>query len=97
MTTAPVTLAPGCHAEHDTCGSCKFFDRDHFYGDDYRMYGKCTFVLPPLMKLYVERELTESEREWGPRKRRDDDRCDLYRCDGRTYIVQRKIVPPEQA
>ena len=91
-----ITLPVGCSAEKDTCGSCKFFERNGSYGDDYKMNGVCRFMLPakiatqdnirridPAMKNY-EYQGTEN---WI----KDSDRCDLYRPDGRVYIVQRRV------
>ena len=89
-----VTLRPGASAEHDTCGSCKFFKRaDASSYPCNQDRGWCRFVLPPLMQKYVEKEYTEADSDWGPRTRMDTERCDCWMSDGRTYIVQRLILP----
>jgi hypothetical protein len=94
----PITLPPGCSAEHDTCGSCKYFKRTPDFGDYYKMNGKCRFVMPK--KIVVAWQL----RAVDPKHQDDDydgtedhitdtDCCDLYRNDGKVYIVQRRIEP----
>jgi hypothetical protein len=43
--TGEITLAVGASAEPDTCGSCKFFERNSD-GPSYRMHGVCRIKLP---------------------------------------------------
>jgi len=96
MTDAPITLPPGCTAEHDTCGSCKFFERD---GYDYsRIYGKCRIVLPSKVAMQydvraIDPKHKDDEYTGNEDQIQDTNRCDLWRSDGKTYIVQRKILP----
>jgi hypothetical protein len=94
------TILPvGCAAEADTCGSCKFFRRIKDNGDWYFMHGHCRIKLPG---RYVEQwqvrkpdpKTGEYEKE-DPDRIKDTDTCDLYRNDGKIYIVQRLIKPKE--
>lgn len=90
-----ITLAVGCTAEADTCGSCKFFER----GRDYESaYGQCRIKLPKKMAdQWDVRRLTDltskTQREFigNEDQIKDTDRCDLQRPDGKTYIVQRRV------
>lgn len=97
--SSEITLPVGSSAEPDTCGSCKFFQRNND-GINYRMNGVCGFKLPEkavrqvqfrelsdIVKKY-DRDYTGTE-EWI----KDTDRCDLQRPSGKVYIVQRRISP----
>ena len=89
------TLALGANAEPNTCGSCKFFRRDRDYDS---ASGKCEIVLPK--KLASQRDIRsidpkQKDREYTGNEDqiKDTDRCDLYKSDGKQYIVQRIVGP----
>ena len=92
-----ITLPLDCSAEPDTCGSCKFFDRTMRDGPYEMSSGHCRFKLPPFEEkyrvlTYVETGESDRAANWI----KDTHACDLYRPDGKVYIVQRRI-PPERA
>lgn len=87
-----ITLPLGASAEPDTCGSCKFFQRMTDSGPSYAMEGRCRFKLPKAqMERFALREYRDNDEVLGLMT--DTDRCDLYRPDGKVYIVQRRIPP----
>lgn len=93
--TTDITLGVGATAEHNTCGSCRFFDRDSDTLYD-RAYGRCRFKFPEKMvEQSTIRTLDPKQRDreyTGNEDRiKDTDRCDLYQQDGKTYIVQRRV------
>jgi hypothetical protein len=92
-----IILTPGATAEPNTCGSCRFFNRNPTGdGEQYRMNGICVFKFPPKMPTpwdirridpkYKDDEYTGTEM-WI----KDTDSCDLYKPDGKYYIIQRRI------
>ena len=88
-----ITLTPGCTAEHDTCGSCKFFRRDREYDSTY---GQCGFVMPKKIAVQwdirrVDPAQKNAEYTGNEDRQKDTDRCDLHRPDGKRYIVQRIV------
>lgn len=95
-----ITLSLGATAEANTCGSCKFFKRKNDNGPYDSAYGKCEIVLP---KKFVEqfqyRDLDDrfrkNDREYTGNEDqiKDNDRCNLYQSDGKSYIVQRRVRP----
>lgn len=87
------TLAVGCTAEPDTCGSCRFFERRNEYDS---AYGRCRIKLPS--KLAEQQDIRgidpkQKDREYtGTEDQiRDTERCDLQQPDGKVYIVQRRV------
>jgi hypothetical protein len=96
MTEKPkeITLMVGANAEPDTCGSCKFFDRRVDSGEWYSMDGYCRIAMPPLKTRFAPFVYKDNDEDtWGPTHVKDIDRCDLYRPDGKLYIVQRRVGP----
>ena len=92
-----VTLSVGCSAEVNTCGSCLFFERQ---GDNeyYRMNGFCRIKLPAkIVEQFTVRNIDPKQRDreytGNEDQIKDTDRCDLYRPDGKIYIVQRRVTP----
>jgi len=89
------TLAPGATAEPNTCGSCKFFGRDRDYDG---ATGKCQIVLPKKLACQwdirgIDPKQKDREYTGNEDQIRDTDRCDLYKPDGKQYIVQRIVGP----
>lgn len=89
----PITLPVGASAEPETCGSCKFFKRGPLTDGPYEgSSGDCGIRMPPQKEFYKKmtyEEVGESDR--SPNWIKDTFGCDLYRADGKTYIVQRKV------
>ena len=83
------TLPVGAHAEPNTCGSCKYFWRRTDYNQNN---GECQIELPPMLRAAVNR-IPYDDESGSARYTDDNRRCDLYRSDGVTYIVQREIKP----
>ena len=85
-----ITLSPGATSDPDTCGSCKFFRRLSYCGDVNASTGSCEFRLPQkLYILFASKPYQEGDED---RTRvADTCRCDLYRPDGKRYIVQRIV------
>ncbi len=87
-----ITLAPGATAEPNTCGSCKFFKRDMNNGPYEMARGNCEIRMPPLKQYFRTMTYEETgERDRAPNWVSDSAGCDLYRHDGKQYIVQRYI------
>jgi hypothetical protein len=91
-----ITLAVGCSAEPNTCGSCKFFVRDRDYDS---ANGKCEIKLPKKIAMQwdirgVDPKQKDLEYTGNEDQIKDTDRCDLQRPDGKTYIVQRRVGIP---
>jgi len=91
------TLMPGATAERETCGSCKFFERRDYY-EETSLYGFCRFLFPAKIALQsdvrnIDPKHKNDEYTGNENQIRDSDRCDLWRSDGKTYIVQRRIKP----
>ena len=62
------------------------------------MNGLCRFVLPAKIVVQdqyrdLDDRVAKRNRDWQGTENwiKDTDRCDLYRPDGKTYIVQRRI------
>ena len=86
-----ITLPVGATAEPGTCGSCKYFRREGQLGDHYRHRGGCAFRMPAVVTdRYVLREYEDGD-EYIRGFIEDTHGCDLYRNDGKVYIVQRRI------
>ena len=89
-----IVLAVGCSAEFGTCGSCHFFRRSMDSGPYEMKTGDCTFRLPPLPRRYKEMSYEETgESGRSPQWVQDTFGCDLYKPDGKVYIVQRRVPP----
>jgi hypothetical protein len=91
-----VILGLGMTAEPNTCGSCVFFGRRDFTEfyiknesvvRDAMRGGYCKIVLPPQVALRPQGEGAPTNNT------NDTDRCDLWKSDGKTYIVSRRIRP----
>jgi len=85
-----ITLPVGATAEHNTCGSCKYFQRK----DDYNAkWGQCGFRLPPQVASRNQFRSLDRNYEYTGNEDQIEDisRCDLYCNDGKSYIVQRRV------
>lgn len=84
-----ITLPVGATAEPDTCGSCKFFQRD----DQLWPVGSglCKIKLPPAVATRYMLPGVLVENSGDLQRTVDIERCDLQRPDGRRYIVQRRV------
>lgn len=88
-----ITLPVGASAEHNTCGSCKFFQRKQ---DWTAVYGDCRIKLPPTVAKQSDVRAIDPKRRndeyTGNEDRiKDTERCDFYKHDQKVYIVQRKV------
>lgn len=87
-----ITLPLGASAEPDTCGSCKFFDRMLDPFPEGRT-GVCKFKLPPQVATMRQIPSREVENSYEYERTTDTSRCDLYKPDGKQYIIQRRVGP----
>ena len=84
-----VTLAVGATAETNTCGSCKYFSRTMDMGEYNMSTGVCKFELPEKLRyLFAPKVYVEGDEDRV--RLRDTSRCDLWKDDGKVYIVQRR-------
>lgn len=95
-TAGEITLPIGATAEPDTCGSCKFFRRKDDGCTPGSVWGKCGFVMPPIIATSWDirgLDPKQKDREYTGNEDtiKDTARCDLYRHSGKVYIVQRRI------
>jgi hypothetical protein len=90
-----ITLPIGATAEPDTCGSCKFFQRWTDRGASYQHTGLCKIVMPPPKERFERKNLNDDDNaEYrAPNDVDDTHRCDLHRPSGKTFIVQRRVLP----
>ncbi len=82
-----ITLPIGSTAEPETCGSCKYFRRR----SDGDAYGYCNIKMPPQKQYFADKVFKNDDEIEAANFTRDSNSCDLWKWDGKQYIVQRRV------